>query len=219
MQALLFDWDGTLADSLAGLYAANLEVMRRFELPFDEALYRRHFSPDWRLMYERLGVPPERMAEANRLWIEAFDGGRRTTLLPGAGAALERLSGAGYRMGLVTAGYREIVEPQMTRLGVERFLPVRVYGDDMPAQKPDPAPLRRAIALLGNGLDPAAAAYAGDTVEDMLMARAAGAHPVGIPSVIGTAEALLAAGAAELASSVAAWAERILADGHTTASR
>lgn len=216
MQAILFDWDGTLADSLEGLYAANLEVMGTFGLPFDEALYRRHFSPDWRLMYGRLGVPPERMAEANRLWIEAFDGGRRTTLLPGAGDALDRLSTAGYRLGLVTAGHREIVEPQMGRLGVDRYLPVRVFGDDMTAQKPDPAPLRHALALLGNGLDPAAAAYAGDTAEDMLMARATGAYPVGIPSVIGSAEALLAAGAAELAPSVAAWADRVLADGRTT---
>jgi beta-phosphoglucomutase-like phosphatase (HAD superfamily) len=219
MQAILFDWDGTLADSLAGLYAANVEVMRTFGLPFDETLYRRHFSPDWRLMYERLGVPPERMAEANRLWIEAFDGGRRTTLLPGAGDAVERLSAAGYRLGLVTAGHREIVEPQMTRLGVDRLLPVRVYGDDMHAQKPDPAPLRRAFALLGGGIDPAAAAYVGDTAEDMLMARAVGAHPVGIPSVVGTVEALRAAGAGELAPSVAAWADRVLLGDRLAAQR
>jgi len=219
MQAILFDWDGTLADSLAGLYAANVEVMRSFGLPFDEALYRRYFSPDWRVMYQRLGVPAERMAEANDLWIEAFDGGRRTTLLPGARDALERLGAAGYRLGLVTAGHREIVEPQMARLGVERFLSVCVFGDDMPAQKPDPAPLRRAVALLGDGLDPAASAYAGDTVEDMLMARAAGARAVGIPSVIGTAEALLAAGAVELAPSVAAWADGVLGDDPRTSRR
>jgi phosphoglycolate phosphatase-like HAD superfamily hydrolase len=87
----------------------------------------------------------------------------------------------------------------------------------MHAQKPDLAPLRRAVVLLGDGLDPAAAAYVGDTVEDMLMACAAGAHPVGIPSVIGTAAALLAAGAAELAPSVAVWADRVLADGRLTA--
>ena len=211
MKVILFDWDGTLADSLGALYAANVAVMEAFDLPFDETLYRRHFSPDWRLMYERLGVPPERMDKANGIWIDAYDCGRGTALLPGAREALAQLAGAGYRLGLVTAGHREIVAPQLARLDVERFLPIRVFGDDMPAQKPDPAPLRLALDLFGDGLDPGAAAYVGDTVEDIAMARSTGVHPVGIPSAVGTPDALLAAGAEELAPTVAAWTDRVLA--------
>ena len=210
MDTILFDWDGTLADTLPALYAANVAVMRTFDLPFDEELYRRHFSPDWRVMYERLGVPPERLDEANGRWIAAYDGGRRASLLPGAREALVRLAAAGYRSGLVTAGHREIVEPQLLRLDVERFLAVRVFGDDMRAQKPDPAPLRRALELFGGGVVESASVYLGDTPEDMAMARATGVRPVGIPSAIGMPEELVAAGAAELAGSVAEWADRVL---------
>ncbi len=210
MDTILFDWDGTLADSIGALFDANAAVMRAFGLPFDETLYRRHFSPDWRVMYERLGVPSARLDEANGLWIDAYEAGRETALLPGAGDALERLAQAGYRLGLVTAGHREIVAPQLVRLGVERLLPVRVFGDDLGAQKPDPAPLRRALELFGPRGDPARGAYLGDTAEDMMMARATGVRPVGIPSAIATPDALLAAGARELAPSVAQWAARIL---------
>jgi phosphoglycolate phosphatase-like HAD superfamily hydrolase len=214
MHAILFDWDGTLADSLGALFAANVAVMAAFGLPFDEARYRSHFSPDWRVMYERLGVPPERMDEANDLWTAAYEGGRRTRLLPGVRDALARLSAAGHRLGLVTAGDRGIVEPQLARLGVARYLEVAVFGTDLPAQKPDPAPLVRALDLLAADRDPAAApdgaVYLGDTVEDVLMARAAGVRAVGIPSAIGTAAALGAAGADELVESVPAWVDRLL---------
>ena len=36
MDAILFDWDGTLVDSLGSMYQANVAVMRAFGLPFDE---------------------------------------------------------------------------------------------------------------------------------------------------------------------------------------
>jgi HAD superfamily hydrolase (TIGR01509 family) len=211
MKAVLFDWDGTLADTLDALFAANVAVMSAFGLPFDEELYRRHFAPDWRLMYGRLGIPDDRLDEANSLWVAAYGGGRATSLLPGAADALVRLRGAGIRLGLVTAGHREIVAPQLDRLGVARHFDVAVFGTDIVEQKPDPRPLRRALAMLaeavGSPVPPREAAYLGDTPEDMAMAVAAGVRAVGVPSRIGTAEALAASGAEELVGSVGAWVD------------
>ena len=51
--------------------------------------------------------------------------------------------------------------------------------------KPHPAPLLRAIRELGLGPTAAGTAYVGDAFDDMRMARAAGAHAVGIDSVLG----------------------------------
>jgi phosphoglycolate phosphatase len=132
-------------------------------------------------------------------------------LLPGAGAAVRRLAGAGYRLGLVTAGHRDNVGGQLRRHGLEALLPVRVHGDDMAETKPDPAPLRRAIRELGLGPEGKDVTYVGDALDDMRMARAAGVHAVGIASVLGDAAALEAAGADETAPSVAAWVDRLLA--------
>ena len=72
MQAILFDWDGTLVDSLGAFHRANSAVMASFGLPFDEVVYRRNYAPDWRLMYTRLGVPDDRLDEANELWHATF---------------------------------------------------------------------------------------------------------------------------------------------------
>ena len=72
MEAILFDWDGTLVDTLGAFHVANSTVMKAFDLPFDEAVYRRNYVPDWRQMYLRLGIPVERLEEANALWETTF---------------------------------------------------------------------------------------------------------------------------------------------------
>jgi phosphoglycolate phosphatase len=209
MDAILFDWDGTLADSLASLYDANVAVMEALELPFDEAIYRRSFAPDWRLMYRRLGVPEDRLDEANDVWLGAYDGGA-TAVFPGVADALGRLAAAGHPIGLVTAGERSVVEVQVQRSGLLELLPVRVYGDDLPVHKPDPAPLRLALGRLGLADRPERSAYVGDVPDDMRMARAVGARAVGITSALGEAAQLRAAGAHEVAPSVLTWVDRFL---------
>jgi len=209
-EAILFDWDGTLVDSLSSLYRANAVVMQGLGLPFDELLYRQHFASDWRVMYRRLGVPEERLLEADATWAAAFDRGRGATLFPGVQGALAGLASAGYRLGLVTAGDRYVVEPQLEEHGVGEYLEVRVFGDDLTVHKPHPEPLRRALAALGFGDRPGQATYLGDVPDDMRMARAVGTHGVGIASILGDPAELIAAGAREVATSVVTWSERLV---------
>jgi pyrophosphatase PpaX len=211
MQAVVFDWDGTLVDTLGALYRANLSVFETFGLPFDEALYRRHYAPDWRLMYSRLGVPADRLDEATEHWLQAFDAGRVGDPFPGTLDALERLRATGVRLGLVTAGHRDVVGEQIARAGLDRLIEVRVYGDDLPVHKPDPRPLRVALAELGVADRPAEAAYVGDAPDDMRMARAVGAIGIGISSILGEPGELRAAGATAVASSVVDWVGELLA--------
>jgi pyrophosphatase PpaX len=212
VEAILFDWDGTLVDSLGAFHRANAIVMEAFGLPFDVERYREHYTPDWREMYRRLGVPHERLDEANGLWETTFgSNGDAVIAFPGALAALQRLQDAGAVLGIVTAGHRSVVEPQLERTGLGAVLPIRVYGDDLPVHKPDPEPLRLALRLAGDGHRPETSVYVGDAPTDMQMAVAVGARPVGIESVLGDPAELLAAGAVDLAPSVADWVERHLA--------
>ena len=210
MQAILFDWDGTLVDSLGAFHRANATVMASFGLPFDEVLYRRHYVPDWRLMYLRLGVPGDRLDEANELWHATFATGADVIAFDGVAAALGRLRDAGKELGIVTAGDKAIVVPQLERTGLAGLLTTRVFGDDLAVHKPDPAPLRMALELLELADRPEEAAYVGDAPTDMAMARAVGVRPVGITSVIGDPDELRAAGAAEVAPSVVAWVDDYL---------
>lgn len=211
MDAIVFDWDGTLADTLGGLYRANVAVMEAFGLPFDRDVYRRHYAPDWRVMYGRLGIPDHRLDEANELWHRAFDGADPALVFAGVRDGLVRLCAAGYDLGLVTAGVRNVVAPQLERLELAALLPVAVFGDDLPVHKPDPAPLRRALEQLGLADRPEAAAYVGDAPDDMRMAVTVGARAVGIASLLGHPDELRAAGAHEVADSVVSWIDTVLA--------
>jgi phosphoglycolate phosphatase len=211
MDPILFDWDGTLADTLGAIYEANVAVMTGLDLPFDERLYRRHFAPDWRVMYGRLGVPEDRLEEANASWWAAL-GRDDTQLFPGVREALERLATAGYPLAIVTAGRSDRVGAELRRLGLEGMFGAIVYGDDFPTQKPDPAPFRAALERLGLADRIAASRYVGDTPDDMRMAAAAGARGIGIESVLGDAADLRAAGAHETAASMVEWVDRLLAD-------
>jgi HAD superfamily hydrolase (TIGR01509 family) len=206
IEAVLFDWDGTLADSLADFLAANEAVMRALGVPFDAATYRRVYTPDWRVVYRRLGVSDDRLDEANALWHEHFDLRSPGTLtLPGVPESLARLAAAGLRLGVVTAGDRSVVEPLIGSTGLDDLLEVRVDVGDSPKIKPDPAPLRLALERLGIAARPGAAFYLGDAPDDMRMALAAGVHAVGVASLIGEPDELRAAGAETIVASVAEW--------------
>ncbi len=214
LEAALFDWDGTVADSLDLFFRANAAVMAELGIPFDAETYRRHYTPDWRVVYRRLGVPDARLDEASERWRVHFDD-RSVVTSPIAGAvdALGRLSARGIRVGIVTAGDRDVVEPQVSAFGLANLLDVAVYRDDHEAVKPDPTPLRAALAALGLADRPGRAAYVGDAPDDMRMARLVGCRAIGVRSLLGVDEALIAAGADLVVPSVADWADAVLGVG------
>lgn len=211
MDAIVFDWDGTLMDTLPAIFDANLRVLAEVGLPFDEDRYRAAYVPDWRLMYQRLGVPDADLARVGGRWLELYREIGETGLLPRVAESLHRLADAGFVMGLVTAGHRDVVEDQLERHGLGDLLPVRVFGNDPIASKPHPDPLLLALRQLGRIDRIATARYIGDVPDDMRMARAVGTLGIGIESTIGATDDLLAAGASAVYPSVAAFVDELLA--------
>lgn len=210
MDAIVFDWDGTLVDSLPAIYDANVQVLAEYELPFDPDRYRAAYVPDWRLMYQRLGVPDHALDAAGARWLELYRKAGAAALLPRISESLKRLSAAGFVMGLVTAGHREVVEAQLAEFGLGELLPFRVFGNDDIAAKPHPDPLLRVIDQLARSHRIATARYVGDVPDDMRMARAVGSLGIGIESTIGTRDDLLAAGASVIYPGVAEFVDDLL---------
>ena len=211
MDAIVFDWDGTLVDSFEPLYRSNIAVLASYGIDVDEVAYRRVYSPDWRRMYVELGVPGGSIDEAADRWREAYGYGEGTVAFPGVVNALGRLAASGVRLGLVTAGDRRVVAEQARIFGFDGYLSVRVHADDLPFSKPHPEPLRHALAELGVQ-DPARAAYLGDVPDDMRMARAVGSRAVGIVGHLGTPDELYEAGADDVRESVVEWVDTFLAE-------
>jgi HAD superfamily hydrolase (TIGR01509 family) len=199
LHGVCFDWDGTLLDSAEPSYHAYVQVFSSFGLPFDRAEYRRTYCPDWRRTYELVGLPQERWAEADGMWVEAFHE-RPRRLLPGSRELLERLRDSGLSLGLVTSGEGRRVRRELAELGLQDVFGSVICSEDVVFRKPDPDGLRRALAALQ--LAPQATIYVGDSPEDILMARGAGVFSVAVPGGFPNEESLRAVGAD-------AWADRI----------
>ena len=211
MKAMIFDWDGTLVDTLPAITRANAEVLGSYGVAYDNAAYRAAYSPDWRSMYRRLGVPAEHVEEAGGRWLSEYRSlMTEVRAFAGVESAVGRLADTGYKLGIVTAGDRPVVEHQLAATGLGAYFSVVVCGEDLPFAKPHPAPLLHALAQLGIRDWPALVTYIGDAPDDMRMARAVGARGVGIVSLVGDREELEAAGAAEVAESVPAWVAAFL---------
>ncbi len=199
LKAVLFDWDGTLADSAEATYRCYVRVFARYGIAFDRAAFERTYAPDWYRTYAAVGLEESHWAEADALWLEAF---RRepTTLLPGAEEALRHLEGAGMALGVVTSGSRERVTRDIAGLGLSSRFRTLTCAEDAANRKPHPEPLLRSLEMIS--LAPGEAAYVGDSPEDVAMARAAGAFSVGIPGGFPNREALVASRPDLLASSL-----------------
>jgi HAD superfamily hydrolase (TIGR01509 family) len=210
MRAIVFDWDGTLVDTLPAILRANITVLREYDVPFDEARYRAAYAPDWRLMYRRLGVPEEALEAAGSRWLSLYREAGALLPFPGIDAALRRLVAAGHRLGLVTAGHRDVVEVQLEQFGLRALFGSLVCGDDPVASKPDPEPLIKALTELDAADLPERAIYVGDAPDDMRMARAVGVQGVGIVGALASEDDLRRVGAVHVHVSVVEWVDAFL---------
>jgi len=205
--AAVFDWDGTLADSLSAILRAERAVMRDLGLDLPVELLRTTYTPDWRAKYRSLGIPEERWPEAARNWSERMLTARPRAF-PWARRALRLLRRRGVRLALVTASGRSIVEPNLVRFNLGGVFEDIVCADDVTHSKPHPEGLERVLVRMG--VAPGDAVYVGDTVIDLAMARAAGVPfvPIGgtVPDPLFHAEEAI-----PVWPSVAAWAEDLLA--------
>jgi HAD superfamily hydrolase (TIGR01549 family) len=190
ISTVLFDWDGTLLDSAAASLRCFQKTFREFGIEMTAARHDEIYAPDWYTMYTALGLPREMWPQADRRWLEHFDG-EEPHLLDGAAAAIEDLRRRGLRVGIVSSGTRHRIERELQRLGLTGVFGALVCNEDVAKRKPHPEGLERALALLGSL--PAEGCMVGDTPEDIRMGQAAGVWTVGVPSRYATEARLLEA--------------------------
>lgn len=176
--ALIFDLDGTLLDSFPGHFQAYLTMFAHFGIPMSAESFFAVYSPNWLETYRKVGLPRERWAEADAVWI-AEARKHETQLFPGARALLERLAKR-YRLGLVTSGTGQRVLDDLERTGIRGLFGVVITGGDVAHPKPHPEGLELALSALDTS--PAGAVYIGDALADLQMSQSAGVRFIGIPS-------------------------------------
>lgn len=121
---------------------------------------------------------------------------------------LERLRGEGVLTAVVTSKGQHETEVLLADLGVAHLFDAVVGDDDVRPLKPDPAPVREALALLG-GVPADRAVMVGDTTFDVGAARGAGMTCVGVLWGTHDRRTLLGAGAAAVVADAAGLANAL----------
>lgn len=183
-EALVFDWDNTLVDAWPGIATALNAALARFGKPawtLDEvrARVRRSLRDSFPSLFGR------GWQEARDVFYEALEATHLSQVTPLSGAAetLAQARALGLPLAVVSNKTGRYLRREAEALGWSGHFAILVGAGDAPADKPDSAPMRMALAALGLGGGPSVW-YVGDTALDMLAARSAGLTGV----LIGDAE-------------------------------
>lgn len=172
LRAAVFDFDGTLVDSLPLVLAAIGHAIEPFGPRPTMDIFAQLGGPPESFLpamindVRHLPVALERLNTFHRQnahLIRPYDGAR---------LVLEELRGAGVRTALWTGRDRESAEWLLQHHGIGGFFETVVCGDDLATHKPDPAGLREILRRLG--VSAAETLFVGDADVDVLGGAACG---------------------------------------------
>ncbi|GKY88576.1 HAD-IA family hydrolase [Sinisalibacter aestuarii] len=181
MRTVIFDLDGTLADTAADMIAAANACFRALGAgdlldPGADAATAFHGGRAMlRLGFARLGQGGEAEVDAAfPTFIAQYEADlvSRSRFYPGARDAVERLKAAGDRVAVCTNKPEALALGVLAGLGAADLFDAVIGADTLPSRKPDPAPYRAAVERAGGVL--ARSMMIGDTGTDLATARAAG---------------------------------------------
>jgi HAD superfamily hydrolase (TIGR01549 family) len=189
VDAVIFDLDGTLIDSIDIYFAIVEKALERLNMP---AVTRGQIlaaaeSEDfkWELVLPQKAlrrkqtIIEEAWAVINEVAPQMFE--KNVKLIPGVDSILKRISFNGCKIGLVTSTRKSHLKIKMQPLeiaGVAELFDAIITSDDVHKRKPEPEPLIACAKQLD--LQPIKCVYVGDTVTDMKAGKAAHMRTVGV---------------------------------------
>ena len=187
---LVFDWDGTLADSARLGLDAFQKTFADLGVAFPLDVYHATYSPNWYSTYEALGLPKDKWQIADELWLRHY-GEETANLIDGVADTLFELRRKGYRLGVVTSGSESRVCREIERSELRDAFGVVVCNEHIVRKKPDPEGLELALSRLASKAEESV--YVGDSPEDILMGKSANVLTVGVRSEYPSSARLLSA--------------------------
>ena len=186
IDAILFDWDGTLADSLPLVTRATNEVLASHGYPALDAssIHDGMRFPTARRMAFHIGRAYEEVAgEAETLGEEFYEAADRlghvaVELFPGVADLLARCSMLGVPMALVTNNRASLIRSLVRHAGFEDAFALIVGEENVRNPKPDPEGVRIALATLDARAS--RTIFVGDSITDAQAAERAGVVGVGV---------------------------------------
>ncbi|MGO1376106.1 MULTISPECIES: phosphoglycolate phosphatase [unclassified Psychrobacter] len=190
-QLLIFDFDGTLIDSvpdLADATNAMLTTLGKETYPIETI--RNWIGNGSRLLVERALVGKVEVLEgeltveeadhAEQVFFEAYKNlsGSKTVAYPDVDSGLKQLKAAGYTLALVTNKPIRFVPKILQSFGWQDLFSEVLGGDSLSTKKPDPAPLLHVCEKLN--VAPEQAVMIGDSRNDILAGQNAKMDTLGL---------------------------------------
>ncbi len=197
--AVLFDLDGTLADSAADI---SLALQRAFDdlslsPPGDIAALVDGSPLEETFAVVAPGGTPEDFTRFVRAYRTHYAAGHHglTRLYPGVAETLEALHQLRprIRLAIATAKRADVARDLAVALGIARFFD-RIDGSSGTELRHKPAPDLLEHVTSALGVSPSRTVMVGDTVRDILAGRAAGMRTAAVLYGLGASDTLLAAG-------------------------
>lgn len=138
---IIFDFDGTLADTSEGIIAAEQVMLKRMGLPLaDEAKIKAAIGLPLREAL-RIGgdIPEERCDEATVLYREVFDEVAYSYIkaYPEVAGTLQELKNRGIRMAIATSRGKNSLDTILQNLGIFKYFEMCVTANDNLPCKPE----------------------------------------------------------------------------------
>ena len=190
-QLLIFDFDGTLIDSVPDLADATntmLTTLGKDTYPIETI--RNWIGNGSRLLVERALVGKVEVADgeltaeeadhAEQIFFEAYKNlsGSKTVAYPDVDDGIKKLHAAGYTLALVTNKPIRFVPKILQSFGWQDLFSEVMGGDSLTVKKPDPAPLLHVCETLNISVDKAV--MIGDSRNDMLAGQNANMDTLGL---------------------------------------
>ncbi|MBI0425677.1 phosphoglycolate phosphatase [Psychrobacter sp. NG27] len=190
-QLLIFDFDGTLIDSvpdLADATNAMLTTLGKETYPIETI--RNWIGNGSRLLVERALVGKVKVLEgeltveeadhAEQIFFDAYKNlsGSKTVAYPDVDNGLKKLKDAGYTLALVTNKPIRFVPKILQSFGWQDLFSEVLGGDSLSTKKPDPAPLLHVCEALN--VSPEQAVMIGDSKNDILAGQNANMDTLGL---------------------------------------
>lgn len=184
--AIFFDWDGTLVDSLPalnGYYNHVLAVYSKPAISIEEA--KRNIRRSAREVFpevfgdqadEALNVFYDYVSKTHLEHLEVFSESH---------GFMEELATFNIQLGIVSNKKHSFLLKEISHLGWDKYLVSNIGAGEAAKDKPEPDPLLLAASKIGLSPEVNEIWYVGDTETDMMAAVAAGFQPIFIEHGLG----------------------------------
>ena len=197
-KCILFDLDGTLTDSGAGIIHCGQLVLEHYGLPIPEKKDMRWMvGPPLRVSFPRLQIPEEKTEEAIEIYRYHYEktGIFENEPYPGIADLLQKLQDDGHRLFVATSKPEGMSVDILKHFDLDKYF-TRICGASMDTSR---STKEAVIAYLLNECGAQEnAIMVGDTDFDVIGANAHGIPTIGVSWGYGTVESMEKAGAAAI---------------------